>query len=122
MSPEAVTTKRLRKEVYYDEERNPQVDRTDHREYRIGYSHGPRSNKLHGLLSKERTGLSIEIRSYFILEATFFWGMRELGVAIIGSCRHKWWEKIGKSLEVGEIRRNFAASKRQKNLFLDRMT
>ena len=68
------------------------MDRAARSEHRISYSNGPRSNKLHGLLTKERTGLSIEIRCYFILEATFFWGMRELGVAIIGSCRHRFYK------------------------------
>ena len=37
-----------------------EVDRTDHREYRIGYSNGPRSNKLHGAISKSKKGQAIK--------------------------------------------------------------
>ena len=42
-----------RKEDYHDEEGNPQVDRAARGEYRNSNPHGPRSNKLSGLLSKE---------------------------------------------------------------------
>ena len=45
----------LGKEAYHDEEGDLEVDRTARSEHRHGNSHSPRSNKLSGLLNKEKS-------------------------------------------------------------------
>jgi len=48
-----INDKRNGKEVAYDEEGNPQVDRAARSEHRNSNSHSPRSNILSGRLDKE---------------------------------------------------------------------